>query len=360
MGVAYIRQHAGALLAAPSYGFKLLLSRLTLNLQSVIFIMIDEVAYSILEAPMNSTAAKNNPGSNTRIPLFALLLVPVVVASLLGFTCRSAYGEVDCLKCHEELTKKKVVHAAVQRGCPTCHSAIDAADVPHKKTNTITKGLSSKVPDLCYGCHDKKMFEGKDVHPPVMGGMCLSCHNPHSTDSPKLLVAEAPLLCFKCHDKIKFENKTTHPPVKDGMCLTCHFPHKSDSEKLLQTSVPDLCFKCHDKTEFTRKNIHSPVAAGMCLTCHVPHASKYENLTAKLVTGLCTSCHTDKYIKNGIHIVRGTASSGHPVSGKKDPKREGKKFTCASCHNPHSSDFTKLLRYKGDAPFEICINCHQM
>lgn len=261
---------------------------------------------------MNNAAVRNDPGSGTSIPLFPLLLVSAAIVSLIGLTHRSAYGEVDCLQCHEGLTKKKVVHAAVQMGCSTCHSAIIAADVPHKKTNVITRGLSSEVPDLCYGCHDKKMFEGKDVHSPVMGGMCLSCHDPHSADSPKLLVSE----------------------------------------------VPALCFTCHDKSEFTRKNIHGPVAAGMCLSCHNHHASKHENLTLKPITALCTSCHTGAEIKNGVHIVSGMLSQGHPVSGKTDPKRPGKRFSCASCHDPHSSDFKRLMRYKNDEPFEICISCH--
>lgn len=305
---------------------------------------------------MKNAVTINNAGSGIGIAVF---FVSAMISSLIGLTALSAYGdEVDCLMCHEELTKKKVVHPAVQMGCPTCHSAIDATDIPHKKSNKITKGLASEVPELCFGCHENKMFEGKDVHPPVLGGMCLSCHNPHSTDSPKLLVSEVPSLCFTCHDKNKFEDKKIHPPVKDGMCLMCHFPHKSDNEKLLQLEVPDLCFNCHDKAEFTKKNVHPPVEAGMCLDCHNPHASKNASLTVKAITALCTSCHTVPEIKNGIHIVRGMSSAGHPVSGKSDPKRPDKKFTCASCHQPHSSDYKKIMRYKNDVPFEVCINCH--
>jgi predicted CXXCH cytochrome family protein len=274
--------------------------------------MIDEVAYSILEAPMNSTAAKNNSRSGTRIPLLALLLFLAVMASLVGLIAVPAYGGTDCLQCHEELAKKKIVHAAVMKGCPVCHSAIDATDVPHKKTNAITKGLAAEVPALCFQCHDKKKFEGK----------------------------------------------TIHPPVKDGMCLACHSPHSSDNAKLLQSAVPDLCFNCHDKTEFTKKNVHPPVMAG-CFDCHSAHASKYTSLIVKAQTALCTTCHKAPEIKSGIHIMRGFAAPGHPVSGKTDPKREGKRFSCSSCHKPHSSDFRKLMRYKNDTPYEICINCHQ-
>ncbi|SPP99718.1 hypothetical protein NBG4_110021 [Candidatus Sulfobium mesophilum] len=260
---------------------------------------------------MNGRVVENNPGIGTITSRCVVLLISSIVASLLGITCRSAYGEAECQQCHKELTRKKIVHAAVKKGCSVCHSAIDAADIPHKKKNTITKGLA----------------------------------------------AEVPALCFQCHDKKKFENTTIHPPVKDGMCLACHSPHNSDNGKLLQSAVPDLCFNCHDKTEFTKKNVHPPVMAG-CFDCHAAHASKYTSLTVKAQTALCTACHTAPEIKNGIHIMRGFAAPGHPVSGKTDPKRQGKRFSCASCHQPHSSDFRKLVRYKNDTPFEICISCH--
>ena len=53
------------------------------------------------------------------------------------------------------------------------------------------------------------------------------------------------------------------------------------------------------------------------------------------------------------------APSGHPIGGSDlvDPKREGRGFTCASCHNPHGSDSPKLLR-AGSTPMESCAWCH--
>lgn len=308
---------------------------------------------------MKSAATKNTPRNGSGLLIFALSLVLAVIVSLLGLTDRSAHGEVDCLTCHGDLAKKKVVHAALQMGCPTCHSAIDATDIPHKKTNTIAKGLSSEPPELCYGCHDKNKFEGKVTHPPVMGGMCTSCHNPHSSDTAKLLLSEPPALCFTCHEEKKFKGKFTHSPVAGGMCTTCHSPHKSDNEKLLQALAPDLCFNCHDKAGFSKQNIHPPVAGGMCLTCHGPHASDYPAQLLHKINDVCIECHTQKDLKTGLHVISGFGAGGHPVKGKKDPKRTGKEFACSSCHDPHSSEWMKLFRYKAQSLFELCQHCHE-
>lgn len=291
-----------------------------------------------------------------KVPIVFILLSIIGVAFLLKG--RMAYSDVDCLMCHEKISKEKVVHPALQMGCPTCHTAIDAKDIPHKKTNNIAKGLSSEQPDLCFNCHDKTRFSKKTVHP-ALGMACTACHNPHSSKNAKLLNSEPPDLCYNCHDRKKFEGKTVHPPVSGGMCTTCHNPHSTDTPRLLASEPPELCFNCHDKVEFTKKNVHPPVAGGMCLTCHAPHASKYTTLTVKAVTGICITCHTEESIRSGLHVVRGFRSVGHPVSGKEDPKRSGKRFSCASCHNPHSSDYNKLFRYKAQIPFELCINCHE-
>lgn len=319
--------------------------------------------------------------------------------------------EPDCLMCHEQLAKEKVVHPAVAMGCPSCHSAIDAKDIPHKKTSTVARGLSADQPELCYGCHDKakftkktvhaaigmgctgchnphssknarllmsdppelcfnchdrKMFEGKKtIHPPVMGGMCTSCHSPHSSDAPKLVLSEPPALCFTCHDQKKFTGKTTHAPVMGGMCTACHAPHQSDTEKLLASPPPDLCFTCHDKVEFSRTNVHMPVAGGMCLSCHKPHAGDNAALLVKSFNAVCLECHAD--VRKRPHAIAGFSQAGHPLGGYRkgkmlvdDPARQGKSFYCASCHNPHSSDSPRLFRYKASVSFELCVNCHKM
>jgi predicted CXXCH cytochrome family protein len=256
-----------------------------------------------------------------------LSVIAVAALALCGVMPATA-EEVDCSMCHLDLAKKKVVHAAVSMGCPTCHTSLNATEVPHKVTGNVPKGLSSPVPDLCFTCHDKTKFNNKAVHPPVAGGMCTSCHNPHSSDNAKLLIAE----------------------------------------------VPALCTNCHDRAMFSKKNVHAPVAGGMCLSCHGPHATDEMALLTKRPTAVCLECHPD--IPKKAHV---TVEFRHPLgstakpadkgpekkSAKKersilmDPARPGKEFYCGSCHEPHSSEGNRLIRFPVKSYFDLCVNCHK-
>lgn len=180
--------------------------------------------------------------------LSVLLFLGVLISSK-----HSKAAEVNCLDCHPDLGKGKVVHPAVQMGCTGCHTGVDASNIPHVFKGK--KGLSSAPPELCFGCHDKSAFTKKDVHPPVAAGDCLSCHTPHSGPNESLLLNNVNSLCGGCHPDLSFHN--------------------------------------------------------------------------------------------------------HPLQGAKDPKRNGKTFTCVSCHNPHSSDWGKLFRYEADSSIELCAHCHK-
>ena len=188
-------------------------------------------------------------------------------------------------------------------GCAVCHSEV------HKKGAATSLGLSGKVPQLCFNCHDSSKFRGRTVHPPVSAGMCTFCHSPHASDNAHLLRAKVPNLCYECH--AKFDGKVVHPPV----------------------------------------------AAGMCLLCHTPHAGPYRDLLLKPLNGLCLQCH--KKVASAPHA--NTFGGGHPLYFRSDPKHPGQEFTCLSCHNPHDSKWIKLFKYKVTDPdgFGLCAHCHK-
>ena len=261
-------------------------------------------------------------------------------------------AEQDCLGCHKKLTAGKVQHAAVMMGCSTCHLS------PHEKEKPVLS-LMADPPGLCFNCHDKKIVSGKVQHSAVKAGMCTSCHNPHSSENKKLLNAQPPDLCYTCHDKGMFMKKHQHSAVAAGMCTSCHNPHASENEMALVSQPPELCYTCHDKGMFTKKNVHGPVGSGMCTHCHSPHAT--DNIFALMqpINDLCVTCHTEDNIRNGMHVVRGFRSAGHPVKGKKDPSRKGRRFACTGCHDPHSSDWQKLYRYQARSTFALCQYCHK-
>ncbi|MDH4162179.1 MAG: hypothetical protein OEW15_05755 [Nitrospirota bacterium] len=246
------------------------------------------------------------------------LFLALAAASAGGPGPASAKDEIDCLLCHGEMIEGLQVHTAVSMGCPSCHVGIDAADVPHRITNSVKRGLLADQPELCFSCHDSKMFTNKFKHPALDMG-CSSCHNPHG----------------------------------------------SKNARLLTTTVPELCFGCHDRGMFTRKVMHGPVSAGLCLQCHTPHSSRTDSLLLAEPVRICCLCHAQ--ILSKPHLISGTAGKGHPLgAGKdhgekrkiKDPARKGKRFTCASCHDPHSGDSPQMIRFPMQSSMDICGNCH--
>lgn len=237
------------------------------------------------------------------------------VAAVLAWAGVAGAAEIDCLKCHRGLSRQKVVHAAMQMGCVTCHGAVDAAVVPHRITGKVAKGLTSEQGELC----------------------------------------------LTCHDKAKFAKKVVHAPLGMG-CTTCHNPHASANAKLLTAAVPALCTDCHAKDGFTGKVVHAPVGGGMCMGCHDPHSAEQSALLPGPVIALCMECHGD--IKKKPHLVAGFGGAGHPLGDEKrpapvaDPLRQGKPFSCVSCHEPHRSDFRRLSRIDPGSGMGMCQKCH--
>jgi predicted CXXCH cytochrome family protein len=173
----------------------------------------------------------------------------------------------DCAQCHADLANKKFVHAAVQMGCNTCHSELDASAVPHKSRGKFAKGLKAEGAAVCTTCHEPKMFEGKLVHAPVAAGMCSGCHNPHSSDYVGLAPKAPAEQCFDCHADVKKRphvivgfsggghplgdaKKVVADPLRDGKpfyCASCHEPHRSTLPRLMRFEGKGMasCQKCH-------------------------------------------------------------------------------------------------------------------
>jgi len=204
-------------------------------------------------------------GSENALPktVANIFLLPLLLGVILCWTDSALAQKIDCLECHKDLTKGKVVHAAVQMGCEGCHSGVDASVTPHKFAGK--KGLSADIPDLCYQCHSKDGFTKKSKHAPVAGGMCLSCHSPHSSPNDSLLIKDAYKLCSECHGDILNKPHVVfgspprahvlvgrEDPKREGKpfdCTSCHVPHSSAWGKLFRYEAENagsLCKNCHE------------------------------------------------------------------------------------------------------------------
>ncbi|MDY6842989.1 MAG: cytochrome c3 family protein, partial [Thermodesulfobacteriota bacterium] len=213
----------------------------------------------------------------------------------------------------------------------------------------ISQGKKGSSAHACFKCHPEiqKDIFSQIAHLPAEEGKCVECHNPHTSDNEKLLIATSSNLCYQCHKKKKtqFSKSYTHLPVEKGECHKCHEPHSSQNMNLLTENQKEICSPCHTKEKiFSRKNIHVPLEKGDCLKCHNPHASDYEFLLVKDSKDICSSCHSVKNEKLA------KTHNNYTLEGA----------NCLGCHNPHSSNRENLVREFSHEPFALksCDDCH--
>ncbi|NOX18907.1 MAG: hypothetical protein GXO87_11570 [Chlorobi bacterium] len=262
---------------------------------------------------------------------------------LLGFAVITiqAQEKKGCLAdgCHGDFLQMEDIHPAIEDGCDNCHDqSYDNHPDRKGKEFKLTDDLSA----LCFDCHDEP--DDKMVtHEAFASGECVSCHSPHSSDNPYLLLSEnVGELCAKCHEIENSERVVKHGPTVSGQCNVCHEPHQSVNAKLLKEKSPQLCFNCHTDKEklLTMPTVHAAYE-GSCLDCHDPHDSKYKYLVNEKLPDLCLECHDDM----GDEIK--TAQTVHKIINIDK--------SCVSCHFPHASETKTLLIAEGK---KLCFTCH--
>jgi predicted CXXCH cytochrome family protein len=272
--------------------------------------------------------------------LFAAFGVVAVLSGAAGTavaeTKKGAVKE-SCVttSCHAVMGTQKYVHGPVATGdCAFCHKPSGK----HRFAPITDTGT------LCAECHER-LDTHKYVHLPVKQGKCYTCHDSHQSPYKYQLRAPGAELCFTCHDKANIiKGKFAHGPVAVGSCSTCHAVHQGDFPKLLRATANAVCFECHaDKAEAfkNKKFTHAPVKES-CMKCHDPHSGEYKfNFKVDGSQDLCYSCHKDKQNEIAMATVK--------HKGLQTEKK------CLACHDPHVSDFPKML---SAAPADSCMSCH--
>jgi predicted CXXCH cytochrome family protein len=262
-----------------------------------------------------------------------------MIAGVLLVAGRDALAQSSCVtaQCHATILTKSNVHPPSE-SCDSCHESVAT---PHPQKGSKTFKLTQEPPELCTSCHDA-FGKKSDVHPPVKDGMCTTCHDPHASNEPKLLVQPMKDLCTSCHDD-KANLPHMHGPVSAGDCMACHTPHESEIKPLLLKKDDELCMGCHvDVQELVKKPVVHPALDGGCTSCHNPHGSTHPKLLADEGSAVCFACHD----------VIGEKIEKGPVVHAAIKSEKG----CASCHSPHASDNAKLLL----APEkDTCLSCHK-
>jgi predicted CXXCH cytochrome family protein len=150
-----------------------------------------------------------------------------------------------CLTCHperaEDLKKKHVHQPASDLGCATCHE-------PHGGNNAHLL-RSSSVNTLCLECH------GPDANPKKVEGQPLVAIFGGKVKLPPNYFNKVPILPLK----YGLGHPTENHPVADAVvpktgkvfamnCLTCHQPHSSNEPDMLvkdQKNNMEFCRTCH-------------------------------------------------------------------------------------------------------------------
>ncbi len=205
--------------------------------------------------------------------------------------------------------------------------------------------------EQCTKCHvlEPNIYDIKPISPATFTA--------EKFDSQAVIAATS--TCYSCH-KNMMSQVYAHGPASVWSCLSCH---ESDTIPEYSVKKPDseMCYGCHVeqmRNWMSKKYSHGPVTIGMCTICHSPHGSQNEFNLFKATWDLCINCHAEK--ADGVHVIGGSLiTDGHPTRDRPDPVRIGKELTCASCHDPHASNFPHLWAFDVTDLFELCSKCHK-
>lgn len=224
-----------------------------------------------------------------------------------------------CFMCHPDkeqaFREALVVHKPATESCTKCHD-------PHSgRKQFMLENEPPSLCFGCHKKKEEWVKNASVQHGAlVTGKACLNCHEAHASNISNRLSMAPMDLCMKCHDreqktpggkmltnmkKLLAENKDHHGPIREKDCAGCHNPHGSDTFRLLRENYPSefympfdignygLCFKCHEKatvqtpetvtlTNFRNgevnlhfKHINKPEKGRTCRACHETHASNF-------------------------------------------------------------------------------------
>ncbi len=115
------------------------------------------------------------------------------------------------------------MHAPYQdKQCNSCHD------------QTMMGKLNQVQPGLCYECHEDFSKKFEEVHGPVGGGFCTSCHSPHMSMNEHLLSRTGQSVCLHCHESSSLLDTDSHKDIKETLCTECHDPHGGNTQFFLK------------------------------------------------------------------------------------------------------------------------------
>ncbi len=271
-------------------------------------------------------------------------------------------GVATCTFCHQVTGHAAFTHTAItQQGCLPCHD-------PHgSNTKFLLTDVSVEL--TCRHCH--KLERKADLHAPFGAGQCTACHNPHEADNRMLLLGGGGAKhCLSCHAHTEQRLEAcsyVHQPLEQG-CLPCHQPHSSDVPRLLNAPLDELCFSCHLDVQATvagARFSHGAVSTvHRCVNCHDPHAAGFASLLRDDQMHVCLTCHNQPQSAPGGRTIPDMRPVLVDRRFKHGPVQAGQ---CNACHDVHGAAYSRLLKANYTDQFyepfklvsyELCFACH--
>jgi len=213
-------------------------------------------------------------------------------------TMTAAEKSAVCLTCHDSNRQLAFWDAGKHRkndvACVDCHSIHGKQGEPSINPYLTTQRKLQY--EVCGDCHKSIRAQlNKNSHHPILEGKvaCSDCHNPHGALSHAMVKEESVnQLCSTCHGDKRGPFAFTHMPVEEN-CLSCHNSHGSNVPKLLTVKVPQLCQDCHGSA-------HGQLAYGSSFAIGGANQSNASRFEARS----CVNCH------QAIHGSNAPASRG--------------------------------------------------
>ena len=195
-----------------------------------------------------------------------------------------------CMSCHEgglRVHWTSSQHETSGVVCTSCHTS-------HTPKDKVLEKQTTGQSEVCYNCHKTQRAESRlfSKHPLMFAKMaCSSCHNPHGSNGPKMLVKNSVNeTCYTCHAEKGGPFLWEHQPVIED-CSNCHTPHGSNNPPLLKQRSPWLCQECHTGDHSAQVNSGANLQDGDVTTINGLNPLANANGRAQLAGRNCMNCH---------------------------------------------------------------------
>jgi len=174
-----------------------------------------------------------------------------------------------CASCHEGrsgMSFHRGIHELGGLACDSCHVS------GHEADRRVAASLLREVePRLCFECHPQQnaQMQMPFRHRTSDGVLkCSDCHDVHGRSMGRRARLAREEACKGCHVDKKGPFMFEHLTSTVTGCTSCHLPHGSTNPKLLvRNQMQSLCLECHPET--TRYHDISQARFQNCTVCHV-------------------------------------------------------------------------------------------